>query len=389
VGDLKQLPNVVNPEDSALTDAIFTKFDLPGVYRYKNHSLLSTVSELFPKAPSTLLREHYRCNPKIIEFCNKKFYDNQLVILTDPKSSREPLVMYKTVEGNHERNHVNQRQIDVIKNEVIPQQNLNINDHSLGIVTPYRNQTNALQQAFKGTGIKADTVDKFQGQENKIIILSTVDNDISEFADNANRLNVAISRAIDQLIVVVSNSDMRRDTNIGDLVKYIQYNNFSVIESEVFSVFDYLYKNYAKRRFEFLKKQKRISEYDSENIMYALIADVLENERFHKLDIATHVPLRMIIRDMCKLSAHEKQYVMNILTHIDFLVFDKIGKVPLLAIEVDGAAFHEEGSRQAERDMMKNNILMNYKLPFVRFRTDESNERKRLTTALDNVLNNA
>ena len=47
-------------------------------------------------------------------------------------------------------------------------------DDSLGIVTPYRNQTNALQNQFKGTGVKADTVDKFQGQENKVIILSTV-----------------------------------------------------------------------------------------------------------------------------------------------------------------------------------------------------------------------
>ena len=51
---------------------------------------------------------------------------------------------------------------------------------------------------------KADTVDKFQGRENEVIILSTVDNEISNFTDNSNRLNVAISGAIDQLIVVVN-----------------------------------------------------------------------------------------------------------------------------------------------------------------------------------------
>ena len=77
VGDLKQLPNVVNSETARKTDIVFAKFDLPEVYRYKNHSLLLTVSELFTNAPKTLLREHYRCHPKIIEFCNQKFYNNQ------------------------------------------------------------------------------------------------------------------------------------------------------------------------------------------------------------------------------------------------------------------------------------------------------------------------
>ncbi|MDR0557691.1 MAG: AAA family ATPase [Treponema sp.] len=126
VGDLKQLPNVVDGKTSTVTDAVFEEFDLPEVYRYKNHSLLSAVTELFPNAPRTFLREHYRCHPKIIEFCNKKFYDGQLIVLTEPRSVREPLLVYKTVEGNHERNRMNQRQIDVILNELIPGQHLNI-----------------------------------------------------------------------------------------------------------------------------------------------------------------------------------------------------------------------------------------------------------------------
>jgi superfamily I DNA and/or RNA helicase len=118
VGDLKQLPNVVDSEMERKTDAVFAEFNLPEVYRYKNHSLLLALSELFPTVPRTLLREHYRCHPKIIEFCNQKFYNNQLIVLTEPKSDRQPLVVYKTVPGNHARDHVNQRQIDVIKNEI-------------------------------------------------------------------------------------------------------------------------------------------------------------------------------------------------------------------------------------------------------------------------------
>jgi len=385
VGDLKQLPNVVKLETAQKTDEIFDEFDIPEVYRYKNHSLLLAVSELFPNAPKVLLREHYRCHPKIIEFCNQKFYNNQLIILTESKSDRQPLIAYKTVPGNHARERVNQRQIDVIKEEIMPQQNL-IGKISIGIVTPYRNQTNALQKAFDGTDIQADTVDKFQGRENDVIILSTVDNEISEFTDDASRLNVAVSRAIEQLIVVVNGGDEMRDKNIGDLIRYIKYNNFDSIQSEIYSIFDYLYASYQEKRIEILKEQGKVSQYDSENLMYILIRKVLGDECFAQFDVAAQVPLKMIIRDIAKLDENEKKYVRNILTRVDFVIFDKIGKAPRLAIEVDGASFHTEGTAQAERDKMKNSILEKYEIPFMRFRTDGSGEHERLVDVLNEIV---
>jgi hypothetical protein len=378
VGDLRQLPNVVDREASKITDEIFSRFSLPEPYRYRNHSLLSAIIELFPYAPRTLLREHYRCHPKIIGFCNQKFYKNELIVLTEARSNRQPLVVYQTAEGNHAREHMNQRQIDVIMQEVIPQQQLDIENGSLGIVTPYRNQTNALQLAFKGTAVKADTVDKFQGRENDVVILSTVDNEVGEFADNANRLNVAVSRAIEQLIVVVSAADIESDTNIGDLVRYIQYNNVEILQSEVYSIFDYLYSAYSEKRAALFKNNKRVSEYDSENLMFLLINDILKQEQFAKYAVALHVPLKQIIRDVGKLNYAEMRYAMNDWTHVDFLVFDKLGKVPRFVVEVDGVKYHKEGTRQHERDIMKDGILKKYNLPYGRFKTNESNERKRL-----------
>jgi superfamily I DNA and/or RNA helicase len=71
VGDLKQLPNVVDNKMKEKTDAVFDNFSIPEPYRYSNHSLLASVMEIFPHIPKTLLREHYRCHPKIIEFCNQ------------------------------------------------------------------------------------------------------------------------------------------------------------------------------------------------------------------------------------------------------------------------------------------------------------------------------
>src|SRR5690606_42109906 len=99
--------------------------------------------------------------------------------------------------------------------------NQNLENMDFGIVTPYRNQTFALQEAFRGTSILADTVDKLQGRENKVIILSTVDNEISDFTDNANRLIVAVSRTQEQLILVVNGNDDKKDSNINDLIQYI------------------------------------------------------------------------------------------------------------------------------------------------------------------------
>ncbi|MBS4055779.1 MAG: DUF2726 domain-containing protein, partial [Bacteroidales bacterium] len=383
VGDLKQLPNVVDDRMKEKTDAVFDNFSIPEPYRYSNHSLLASIMEIFPRISKTLLREHYRCHPKIIEFCNQKFYDNQLIIHTESKSEREPLIVYKTMVGNHAREKTNQRQIDMIINEIIPKEKLEGID--LGIVTPYRNQTNALQQAFSGTQIKADTVDKFQGRENDVIILSTVDNEISEFTDNPNRLNVAISRAIKQLILVVNGNDKDKDNNITDLIRYIDYNNFSVKESKLRSVFDYLYKGYEQKRAEIISKSGNKSDFDSENLMYVLISNTLKHDKFSKYDVALHFPLRHVIKDFSKLTEEEQKYARHCNTHLDFLIYNKLGKNPILAIEVDGFEYHKAGTEQLERDKKKDRILAKYELPLLRFSTTGSGEKQKLIDKLTEI----
>lgn len=59
---------------------------------------------------------------------------------------------------------------------------------------------------------------------------------MNEFVDDPNLINVAVSRAVDQLIVVVSNYEKNDSSNI-DLIKYIEYNNFEIINSAIYSVF--------------------------------------------------------------------------------------------------------------------------------------------------------
>lgn len=119
--------------------------------------------------------------------------------------------------------------------------------------------------------------------------------------------------------------------------------------------------------------------------MYGLIKRVLSQEEFKKYDVVLHVPLNTLIKDFSKLDEQEIKYAKNSLTHLDFLIYNKLGKVPVLAVEVDGFEFHKKGSRQGQRDKMKDAILAKYDLPALRFKTNESNEEIRLFNKLNEI----
>ena len=381
VGDTKQLPNVVTEKIKGKANSIFDSYHLNEGYRFTK-SFLQSILEVIPNVTQTLLREHYRCHPKIINFCNQKFYRGELIIMTEDKGEKDVLSVIKTVPGNHERNHYSQRQIDVIKNEIIPKFNFDKNE--TGIIAPYKNQVKAT--ANQVDGIDVDTVHKFQGKEKDNIIISTVDDEISDFADDPYLINVAVSRAKKKLILVVTGNEQSKESNIIDLINYIEYNNFEVIDSQIYSIFDYLYKQYSEERKEFLKNHKKISEYDSENLMYVLIEELLRDSRYSSLDVVCHFPMNMLIRNLELLNEQECKYAMNPATHIDFLIYNRISKKPVLAIEVDGYEYHKNGTVQAARDMLKNHILQLYQIPLLRFQTNGSGERKIIAEWLEKLV---
>ena len=380
VGDLKQLPNVLTENDIRTSDAIWQKYSLDERYRFSTHSLLSSALEIWRDAPVTLLREYYRCHPKIINFCNQKFYHGQLIVMTKDHNEPDVLTMYRTTAGNHARGHLNQRQIDVIQQEVLPRLRQE-NYQSIGIITPYRDQVAAIRKQLDDA-YEVDTVHKFQGREQDAIILTSVDNVITDFVDDPHMLNVAVSRAVHSLAVVTSQDPRNDRTNYGDLTRYIEYNNFEVIRSQVYSVFDMLYQGYAEQRRAYLQKHKRVSEYDSENLMYSVIQEVLSEEAYSAIGCAVHVSLATLVKDSEPLTEEECKYARNPLTHVDFLLFNQMDKQPVLAIEVDGTGFHEVGSKQAERDIKKNSILEKCAVPLLRLRTDGSGEKEKIKDML-------
>lgn len=374
VGDTMQLPNVVTDEDRLKLDVIMRQYNITDGYDCAKNSFLQSVLGVIKNVPETLLREHYRCHPRIINFCNQKFYGGNLLIMTEDKGEKDVLTAMRTVKGNHAINHYNQREIDVVMEEVLPV----LKDYdNVGIITPYNNQVDAFNNQLR-KGI-AGTIHKYQGRENDAIIMSVVDNQITPFADDANMLNVAVSRAKKKFCLVLTGNNQEKHGYIMDLLDYIAYNNCTVTDSKLASIFDYMYEQYSEQRMLFLKMQPQISEYASENLTYVMLKEILSSDiRFKSLKVLCHVPLRQVVRDTSLMSERELKYAANYSTHLDFLIINNVSKKPVLAIETDGYSYHKEATDQHQRDAMKNRILSSYGLPLLRFSTKGSREREKV-----------
>lgn len=382
VGDTLQLPNVVTEEDQIKLNAIFNEFKIAKGYDSSKYSFLESVCSIVPDVKQTLLREHYRCHPKIINFCNQKFYGGNLLIMTEDNNEQNVMSAIKTVPGNHSRGHYNQREIDVVKQEVLT----NIPESSeVGIITPYNSQVDAFKRQIPS--IETATVHKFQGREMNTIIMSTVDDQISEFSDDPNLLNVAISRAKKQFCIVLTGNEQEQHGNILELIDYISYNNFSVTNSKISSIFDYLYSRYTEQRISLMANSKNVSKFDSENLTYKLLTDIIaEYPEFGHLGVLCHMPMRNIIRDWSLMTNDEKQYISHYATHLDFLIINHVSKKPVLAIETDGYNYHNDKTDQHRRDLMKDHILEVYELPLLRLSTTGSGEYDKVLKMLKSIL---
>lgn len=381
VGDDKQLPNVVSQEEALALQAIQLTYKVDDRYNEITHSFLQSCVEVFKDIPVTLLREHYRCHPKIIEFCNQHFYNGELVAMTDDNAEDNVLQVVQTVEGNHARGHFNQREIDVIVQEVLPQC---ADSGSIGIITPYRQQADEINKAL-GKDI-ASTVHKYQGRECDTIIMSMVDNKPTEFSDDSNLLNVAISRAKTHLYVVTNSNKMPKESNLAQLIDYVRYNNFEVRQSEVSSVFDLLYKQYTSQRLDSLANKPVVSDYISENLFYNTLMEAITALGLVHIDVLCHYPVVRFISDWSLLTEEEKAFASNRLSHVDFLVYNSLTKRPLLVIEVDGWYYHKRQGGQVTRDALKDKLLAKFGLPLHRILTTDTVNVESLKALLSSSL---
>ncbi len=395
VGDPQQLNQI--PEKLLVPKSDVLSFDmgLSEVYNYATKNMITSIMGVFGESvPMTRLTEHYRCHPQVIRYCNEKYYDNTLVIMTEGHYDDKVLKLVKTAPGNHARNlgntWFNTRQAEIIRDEVLGCINDGAyNPETIGIIAPYRCQVEEIEKHIKAPKIAVDSVHKFQGREKDTIIFSTTVNELNNFVDQPELVNVAVSRAVKELVVLCpSNGFKQHGSHIGDLIRHMEYNAIcsEVVISAKTSVFDLLYNEYSEHLLSYQKKVKEVSDVASENVLYAVIEELLEEERFNSFKCVLHTPLHGIVGDFSLLTDEETRFAKHPNAHVDFLIYNRHDKEPVLAVEVDGFAFHKNSPEQLVRDEKKNSILEKIGLPLIRLATYESGERERLCVGLEKVI---
>ena len=153
----------------------------------------------------TLLDTQYRMHPQIMDVSNRLFYEGRLRAGISELERTPPdglPVVFIPVESQRDgRSNRDEAEIVV---EIIQSfiRDSGVRPESIGVVSPFRAQVVLLRQMLGSTGVTVDTVERFQGGERDVMILSFVRSRGTGFVFDDRRLNVAITRARRKLVLV-------------------------------------------------------------------------------------------------------------------------------------------------------------------------------------------
>ncbi|MGZ9711216.1 AAA domain-containing protein [Glaciimonas sp. GNP009] len=188
---------------------------------------------------STMLKEHFRCVPAIIEFSNREFYKNEIRPLRIPSRSQrlDPPLIDVYVKTGYRKGDINPPEADAIVDEIeriIADPTLT--GRSLGVVTLHGTAQAAhihdlVHQRISITDIlerriMVGTPPTFQGGERDIMLVSMVsakgDRATSSAATFEQRYNVAASRARERMMLFrsVDEADMKPEDLRSRLIRH-------------------------------------------------------------------------------------------------------------------------------------------------------------------------
>ncbi|KAL6119600.1 mov10 [Pungitius sinensis] len=227
----------------------------------------------------TKLLQNYRSHPAILKIPNELFYDNELQYCADEmlRSSycgwehlkkRGFPVIFHGVTGIDAQEKSSPSFFNVAEAEVLmdyvrkllqtdgKKGLATISPRDIGIIAPYRKQVQKIRKAltkvekdfkFKDMKyLKVGSVEEFQGQERRVILVSTVRSSPNYlemdkrfhlgFVKNEKRFNVAVTRAKALLIVVGNPIVLNTDATWARFIQYCReeggYNGYEQVEEE-------------------------------------------------------------------------------------------------------------------------------------------------------------
>lgn len=195
VGDTNQLRPVIVLEKD-LNQKLMKKYNIPNEYNYIENSILSLMREKDETSKNIILRYHYRCPKKIIDFCNQSFYGGELRIKNINDASLQFYDMKNSIPD--ERNTSVDEADQIVK--IIKQKGYN----DATIITPFKSQADLINLRLKENGIdniKVGTIHSVQGAESETIIMSsalslkTATVTYNWIKNNQELINVGVSRA--------------------------------------------------------------------------------------------------------------------------------------------------------------------------------------------------
>jgi ATP-dependent RNA/DNA helicase IGHMBP2 len=189
------------------------------------------------KMPSVfLLNTQYRMRESIAGFSSNYFYNKMLQTATHLLNTGVHLTFIDTAgSGNHEVHGPdgislqNEEELRIAQQLITHEQ---LQYSQTAFISPYAGQVTAAREVLSPE-MRISTVDSFQGQEKENIIVSLVrSNDDGEigFLKDYRRMNVAITRAKEQLFVIGDSATIGADSFYNAFLTYVeQHGNYRTV----------------------------------------------------------------------------------------------------------------------------------------------------------------
>ena len=357
VGDPQQLNPVIllEPRDNEI---LKQRYLIPEEYDYIKNSIYKAFLANDAVSDELLLRHHYRCSRKIIEFNNKKYYNNRLCIDSQVKSDT-PLTFVDVPDSRaDERNTAPREAQEIVKF---------VRDHpdrSIGIITPFANQKEYIEELLKNNRldrVSCGTVHAFQGDEKDIILFSTAltdqtsDRTYGWLKNNRELINVATSRAREQLVMFSSLKNLRRlhqkegPDDMYELAEYVRSNGNCQVSADP-----------VQSRALGIKPYSTKTEADFLDSLNHALDNVLNTQK--RCTVKKEVAIAQVFRENIA-----KSYLFYS-GRFDFVICEKErggGEYPILAIELDGKE-HSTDAAVRERDEEKKRICQAHGFELIR-----------------------